>query len=108
MDELSNRIGLIDLKPKESSLIEFKELICWLGFAKITKKVRRMFSDENSAINLLEDVLSNYSHRKLDIVLYNESIRALLIYFIDNGKQNFMNSLGLYDNPSSFNINLPK
>ena len=107
--EQAKQLGLMNLKPKDVSLIEFEEFTCWLGFVKVTKKVRKMFSSENSAINLMEDVLWNYSHHKLHSALKNETIKVLFSYFIIHGEIQFMNNIGFIETSNNFiNINLPK
>ena len=109
LEEASEEKGLLALKSKHTPLIEFKEFICWLGFAKITKKVKTLFSSGNSSIILMEDILSNYSHHKMNKVLENESIRVLLSYFISHGKEQFMNNFeSNEDFNSSFSSNLQK
>ena len=107
--EQAKQIGLIDLKPQDVSLIEFEEFTCWLGFVKATKRVRNIFSSENPAINLMEDVLWNYSHHKLHTALKNETIKVLFSYFISHGEIQFMNNIGFIEaSNNSININLPK
>ena len=100
LEEALEEKGLLTLKLKNTSLIEFKEFICWLGFAKITKKVKTLFSSGNSSIILMEDILSNYSHHKMNKVLKNESIRVLLSYFISHGEEQFMNN---FESDEDFN-----
>ena len=107
--ERAIEFGLLNLKPKHESSIEFEDFIWWLGFVKITKKVRMMFSSDNPAINLMEDLISNYSHRKLQLALNNESIKALLAYFIQFGKRQFMsNNKFNTENSSNLNSNTPE
>ena len=48
----------------------------------------------------MEDILSNYSHHKMNKVLKNESIRVLLSYFISHGKEQFMNN---FESDEDFN-----
>ena len=93
--EQIEKLGLMNLKPNESSQEEFSEFICWMRYPKITKKVRSLFSFNNPAIILMEDVLSSYSHNKLNQFLNNKSIKVLLSYFILHGKEQFMNNIGL-------------
>ena len=92
--ERAEILGLMNLKPDEVSHKEFEEIICWLGYPKITKKVRSFFNSENKAINILSDTLSSYSHQKLYRILEIKSLKALIAYFICNGKEQFMNSIG--------------
>ena len=93
--EQIENLWLMNLKPNESTQEEFCEFICWMGYPKITKKVRRLFSLNNPAIILMEDVLSSYSHHKLNQFMNNKSIKVLLSYFILHGKEQFMNNIGL-------------
>ena len=93
--EQIEKLGFMNLKPNESSQEEFSEFICWMGYPKITKKVRSLFSFSNPAIILMEDVLSSYSHHKLNQFMSNKLIKVLLSYFILHGKEQFMNSIGL-------------
>ena len=92
--ERAEKLGLMNLKPNEVSQNDFEELICWLGYPKITKKVRNFFNSKNLEINILSDTLSNYSHQKLYQILEKESFKVLLSYFMYNGKDQFMNSIG--------------
>ena len=104
--EQISKLGLLDLKPNESSQEEFSEFICWMGYPKITKKVRSLFSLNNPAIILMEDVLSSYSHHKLNQFMNNKSIKVLLSYFILHGKEQFMDNIGLsIENHDSLNQN---
>ena len=104
--EQISKLGLLDLKPNESSQEEFSEFICWMGYPKITKKVRSLFSYNNPAIILMENVLSSYSHNKLNQFMNNKSIKVLLSYFILHGKEQFMNNIGLsVENHDSLNQN---
>ena len=91
--EQAKAIRLIEMSPNQESKLEFEELVCWMGFPKNTKKVRCMFSFENSAISLMEDVISYYSHQKLSLALKNESIKVLFSYFIRYGKEQMMNKI---------------
>ena len=86
-------LGLLNLMPKETKINIFEELICWLSFPKITSKVQNLFNTENHAINILNDILSNYSHRKLISVFENKEIMSLFGYFIINGKEKFMDGV---------------
>ena len=86
-------IGLQNLIPNNSSVNSFEELISFMGYAKITKQVRKMFSSDNLAINLLEDILMSYSHHKLKQILNNNDIKALFEYFIVYGKERFVANL---------------
>ena len=63
-----------------------------------------MFSSDNPAINLMEDLILNYSHHKLQLALKNESIKVLLAYFIQFGKRQFMSNAGFNEKNSS-NLN---
>ena len=109
ISEQAKQIGLMDLKSPDVSLIEFEEFICWLGFVKDTKKVRKMFNSENLAINLMEAVLWNYSHHKLHRALENEAIKPLFSYFIRHGEIQFMNNIGLIGTPNNvIGVNLQK
>ena len=92
--ERAEKLGLMNLKPNEASQNDFEELICWLGYPKITKKVRNFFNSKNLEINILSDTLSNYSHQKLYQMLEKDSFKVLLSYFIYNGKDQFMSSIG--------------
>ena len=92
--ERAEKLGLMDLKPNEVSQNDFEELICWLGYPKITKKVRNFFNSKNLEINILSDTLSSYSHQKLYHMLEKDSFKVLLSYFIYNGKDQFMESIG--------------
>ena len=96
LTEEAVRIGLMDLKPNEANKEEFKELICWLAYPKITKKVMAQFGSQNSAINIISDALSKYSHQKLYQILEIKSVKVLIYYFICHGKEQFMNSIGFY------------
>ena len=86
-------LGLQNLIPINSSIDSFRELIGFLGCVKVTKQVRKMFSSDNLAINLLEDILTSYSHRKLKQILSNNDIKALFEYFIVYGKERFIAGL---------------
>ena len=88
------RIGLMNLKPNEANKEEFTELICWLAYPKITKKVKAQFGSQNSVINIISDALSKYSHQKLYQILEIKSVKVLFYYFICHGKEQFMNSIG--------------
>ena len=55
--ERAEKLGLMNLKPNEASQNDFEELICWLGYPKITKKVRNFFNSKNLEINILFDVV---------------------------------------------------
>ena len=89
----ASKLGLLNMNPDGSSRKSFEEFVIFLGYAKITKQVRRMFSPDNLAINLMEDILANYSHQKIKIFLKNKEIKALFEYFIDHGKEDFIASL---------------
>ena len=53
-----------------------------------------MFGRDNLTINVMEDILMNYSHHKLNEMLKNEQVRVLMRYFISNGKEKFLHNLG--------------
>ena len=107
--ERAKELGLLNLKPKNESSLEFEDFIWWLGFVKITKKVRMMFSSDNPAINIMEDLILNYSHHKLQLTLKNESIKVLLAYFIQFGKRQFMSNTKFNtENSSNLDSNTPE
>ena len=85
--------GLLNLIPKNSSQEEFEDLLCWIGFPKITAKIHKLFNDNNNAISILEDILLNYSHRKLNKVYENKQIMSLFKYFADFGKEKFIKGI---------------
>ena len=80
--ETAEQLGLLNLKPTSTSETEFGNFVCWLGFAKVTKAVKSMFGRDNLTINVMEDILMNYSHHKLNEMLKNEQVRVLMKYFI--------------------------
>ena len=53
----ARHLGFQNFKDQNTSNIEFEEFIDWLGFAKLTKKVRSLFSSGNLLINLKEESL---------------------------------------------------
>ena len=89
----ASKLGLLNMNPDYSSRKSFEEFVIFLGYAKITKQVRRMFSPDNLAINLMEDILASYSHQKIKLVLQNKTIKAMFEYFADHGKEDFIASL---------------
>ena len=89
----ASKLGLLNMNSDDSSLKSFEEFVIFLGYAKITKQVRRMFSQDNLAINLMEDILASYSHQKIKLVLQNKTIKAMFEYFVDHGKEDFIFSL---------------
>ena len=91
----AHQLGLLELKEEDVSHQQFEELISWLGFAKLTKKVMSLFSNGNLLINLMADILTKYSHQKMIQVLKNKQIKILLRYFIVNNQEDFLNSLKL-------------
>ena len=98
----ARKFGILELAPDDSSYDSFEELIIFLGYAKITKQVRKMFNTNNSAIHLIEDVLTNYSHQKLNKMFKNKEIKVLLRYFIEHDKERFIEGTKLN---SKMNIN---
>ena len=90
----AKELGLLKLIPKNnSSQDEFEELLGWIGFPKITTKVHNLFSDNNKAISILNDILLNYSHRKLNQVLECKQIMSLFRHFAIFGKEKFMKGI---------------
>ena len=98
----ARKLGILELAPDDSSYDSFEELIIFLGYAKITKQVRKMFNADNSAIHLIEDVLTNYSHQKLNKMFKNKEIKVLFKYFIEHDKERFIEGTKLN---SEININ---
>ena len=82
--------GILNLKPTQDLDDEFEDLIYWLSFPKITKKVMNLTKDANSSIAILYEVLSNYTHHKLELVFKNKNIMALFGYFNRNVKDRFI------------------
>ena len=83
-------LGLLNLKPIESKQEDFESLICWMGFWKNTEKVKHIFDDKFASINIMSNILENYSHHKLSKLYKNKEIMSLFGYFIKYGKDSFM------------------
>jgi len=61
---------------------------------KITKMTKSIFDyDNNPSISVFDDILTNYSHFKLNKWLGIDNIRRMFEYFIQNGMQKFIQSL---------------
>ena len=72
--------GILNLKPTQVLDDEFEDLIYWISFPKITRKVMSLTKETNSSIVILYEVLSNYTHHKLELVFENKNIMALFGY----------------------------
>ena len=64
-----------------------------MTFPKVTKNVIKHFKNSCTSINLLNDVISNYSHCKLDKILNDKIIMRLFGYFTKFGKEKFMQGI---------------
>ena len=62
-------LRLINSTPEGTSE-ELKEFICWMAIAKVTDKTRRLFNYQNKSIKDMADILSHYSHTKLENNIY--------------------------------------
>ena len=82
--------GILNLKPTQVLDDEFEDLIYWISFPKITRKVMSLTKETNSSIVILYEVLSNYTHHKLELVFENKNIMALFCYFNRNVKDRFI------------------
>ena len=54
---------------------------------------KSIFDYENEAICLLDDILTKYSHCKLDILCKNKQMARIFGHFIGKGLEKFMESL---------------
>ena len=64
-----------------------------MSFPKVTKKVIKLFKNSYTSMSLLNDVISNYSHCKLDKILNDKIIMRLFGYFTKFGKEKFMQGI---------------
>ena len=83
MEEAEN-MGIINIYDPEESTEEFREFVCWMAISKMTHRSRPLFNLFNQAIELLSDILGNYSHAKLRLVYKNKHIAKVYRYFMKN------------------------
>jgi hypothetical protein len=69
---------------------EYNEFICWLAMGKSTQKVRKIFSKTNAPINLLDSTLKSYSHSKCQQLLGDPIFKSVFAYFIQHGREKFL------------------
>jgi hypothetical protein len=86
-------IGLIDMLNPEMSDEDYIELICWMSFAKHTKQTEAYTRSSNSSIKLLEDVLTRYSHTKLETLFLDKNIKQVFQYYYKHGANRMLDLL---------------
>jgi len=86
----AKQMGLINADDQEDE--EYVDLVCWMGIAKNTKKVRKLFNSSNQSINLMEHVLTKYTHLCLENLFENNNIKRIFIHFLNNGREQAIKS----------------
>ena len=86
-------LGLFNSKESQDQSRELENLVYWMSFPKVTKKVIKLFKNSYTSMSLLNDVISNYSHCKLDKILNDKIIMRLFGYFTKFGKEKFMQGI---------------
>lgn len=86
----AHRLGI--LQTPDPSPTPLTELVCWMGMSKNTLKTKLLFDTRNSSINLVDEVLTKYSHKKLKSCLADPSFGKLFKYFIDTSLGEFLAS----------------
>ena len=81
MEEAENK-GIINIDDPEQNTEEFRELVWWMAISKMTHRSRPLFNLSNHAIDILSDILKNYSHAKLILVYQNKHIAKIYRYFM--------------------------
>ena len=84
IEELTSNFGKFD---------EFHEFICWMAMSKNTLKTRSLFDNQNKSINLLEKILTKYSHSKLKELYSDQNIAVLFSVFFEKGTKGFLRDL---------------
>ena len=68
----------------------FEEFVCWMAMSKNTLRTKSLFDYENESIVLMDEILTKYSHKKLESLYKNQNIASVYEYFIKNGLEEFM------------------
>lgn len=90
-DTLIGEARTINLLPNDESINgDLKELICWMAMSKNTAKAKSLFDTSNKSIAILEEVLTKYSHKKLEQIYEDKNISMIFEYFINNGLGDFI------------------
>ena len=79
----AHQLGIINLEHDYIS-DEFQEFIWWMAISKMTHKSKLLFNQNNKAIEILSDILTHYSHAKMDLVFGNRNISWLFQFYMDN------------------------
>jgi len=82
-------IGLIP-QEKNYDTEHFRELVCWMAMSKNTCKAKALFDYSNQSIVKFEDLLSRYSHKKLEMIYQDSNIAQIYEYFMHNGMECFI------------------
>ena len=66
--------------------------LIWLASSKQTKtRLKSLLSDVES-LNLIDSVLTSYSHNKLEKIFKSQTMKILFEYFIEHSYENFLSN----------------
>ncbi|CAI2386545.1 unnamed protein product [Moneuplotes crassus] len=68
----------------------YNEFVCWMAMSKNTQKTKILFDYSNQSIVLMQEILTKYSHSKLERLYQDKNIAELFLYFINNGLDEFI------------------
>mmetsp|Transcript_9354 Transcript_9354/g.10577 ORF Transcript_9354/g.10577 Transcript_9354/m.10577 type:complete len:108 (+) Transcript_9354:237-560(+) len=75
---------MINDKCCDDKSADFKEFVCWMAISKMTHRAKPLFNYNNETIRTLSDILSNYSHSKLNALYKCKYAAKIFKYFIKN------------------------
>jgi len=85
--ERAESVGLIDTSEQELCSPAYVNLVYWLYISKSTNKPKWFSSVMNPSIKVMQDVLNNYTHQKLEKVFDDLEVRKVFSYFLEHGRQ---------------------
>ena len=85
-------VGLIDASYQELCSPAYVNLVYWLYISKSTNKPKGFSSVMNPSIKLMQDVLNNYTHQKLEKLFDDSEVRKVFSYFLEHGSQQVIDS----------------
>ncbi|CAI2359783.1 unnamed protein product [Moneuplotes crassus] len=87
----AQRLNIINSEESEQ-IGDLNEFLCWMAMSKNTQKTKSLFDVNNKSILLMNEILSKYSHSKLEGLYGDSNIGMLFHYFIINGLEDFLDA----------------
>jgi hypothetical protein len=99
----AQRFDLYDPELELHRTKEFEDLICYLSISRMTTKQTKFLKisrkategSKRSCISLLDDILSGYSHSKMEDLMKDDCFKAVFQYFVYHLLEDFISKLEL-------------